>query len=547
MYSGTLDDERGAVKRLIRILGIVVALLILAALALPFVIDGDQFRSALESRLSAALGREVKLGDLKVSLFSGGLSASDLSIADDPSFSKAPFLRAQSLKIGVEMMPLIFSHTLNIETLTITQPAISLVEAPSGVFNFSSIGRHAAAAPAPAATSAPASQPPDLSVALIEVSNGRITLEKSGSKTKPLVLEKINIEVKNFSSTAQFPISLSGALTGGGTISLTGTAGPINAGDAANTPFNARLSATHVDLIASGIVDPASGLAGLASVDGAAASANGAITLTGKLQADQLVLARGGKPAKKAVEIDLNLVHSPAKQSGEVRQMAIHLGNAIAKLQGNYRIDTEPATVNLKLTGSMMPLTELATFLPPLNIALPSGASIDQGTADINLACIGPLDMLVTEGTVDAANVRLANYDFASKLQVLREFTSIKAQPHTLIQTLSAHLRDSPAGDALDNIHLVIASIGAINGSGTVSPSHELDFRMRAAPGSAALTSLIGGGGIPFTIQGTAENPLVRPDVKSIVNEQLKSLTGGKTNAGGILNGIFGRKKKRQR
>src|SRR6185312_12899219 len=121
-------------------LGIVVALLILAALALPFVIDGDQFRSALESRLSAALGREVKLGDLKVSLFSGGLSASDLSIADDPSFSKAPFLRAQSLKIGVEMMPLIFSHTLNIETLTITQPAISLVEAPSGVFNFSSIG-----------------------------------------------------------------------------------------------------------------------------------------------------------------------------------------------------------------------------------------------------------------------------------------------------------------------------------------------------------------------------------------------------------------------
>jgi AsmA protein len=531
-------------KRLIRILGIVVVLLVVAVVALPFLIDANQFRPALENRLSAALGREVKLGDLKVSLLSGGVSASDLSIADDPAFSKTPFLRAQSLNVGVEMMPLILSRKLNIKAITINEPQISLVETPTGVFNFSSVGGRAAAAPSPTPATPPAEEPADLAVALIKVSDGRITFEKSGSKTKPIVVDKLNIEVRNFSSTAPFPFSLGGALAGGGTINLSGTAGPVDAGAAANTPFNAKLNATRVDLIASGIIDPASGLAGLASVEGSAQSANGAIDVTGKLTADQLVLAKGGKPAKRPVSIDLNLLHNPAKQSGEVKQMAIHLGNALANLTGSYRLDTAPATVNLKLTGSNMPLTELADFLPPLNIALPSGASIDQGTAGVNLASTGPLDKLVTEGTVSANNARLANYDFASKLQVLHEFTAIKAQPHTLIQTLSTHLRDSSNGTALDNVQLVIASIGTITGSGAVSPSHDLNFKMRAVPGSAALTGFTGTGGIPFTIGGTAENPAVHPDVQGIVNDQLKSLTGGKTDAGGILGGIFGRKKK---
>ena len=127
-------------KRIARILGIVVVVLLGIAIALPFLIDANQFRPALESRLTAALRREVKLGDLKVSLFSGGVSASDLSVADDPSFSQKPFLRAQSLKVRVEILPLILSRKLNVTGVTIDQPQIDVIETPAGVFNFSSIG-----------------------------------------------------------------------------------------------------------------------------------------------------------------------------------------------------------------------------------------------------------------------------------------------------------------------------------------------------------------------------------------------------------------------
>jgi len=113
----------------LRIAGIAVAVVILTALALPFFVNANQFRPVLEQRLTAALGREVKIGDLKLSLFSGGASASEVTIADDPSFSKEPFLRAKALAVGVELWPLIFSRELNVTSLTIDQPEIGIFQA----------------------------------------------------------------------------------------------------------------------------------------------------------------------------------------------------------------------------------------------------------------------------------------------------------------------------------------------------------------------------------------------------------------------------------
>ncbi len=92
----------------LRWLAIVVALLLLIVLAIPFLIDANQFRPRLEAALSQALGREVKLGDLELSIISGGVDAADLDIADDAVYSKTPFVRAKSLKVGVELQPLLF-------------------------------------------------------------------------------------------------------------------------------------------------------------------------------------------------------------------------------------------------------------------------------------------------------------------------------------------------------------------------------------------------------------------------------------------------------
>ena len=86
-----------------------VAVFVLILIALPFLINVNSFRPKIESEASSALGRQVTVGNLSLSLFSGHVEADNIAIADDPAFSKSPFVTAQSLKIGVELMPLIFS------------------------------------------------------------------------------------------------------------------------------------------------------------------------------------------------------------------------------------------------------------------------------------------------------------------------------------------------------------------------------------------------------------------------------------------------------
>ena len=129
----------------LKIVGIVVVVLLLVAIALPFLINVNSFRPKLESELTEALGREVKVGNLSLSILSGSVSAEDLSIADDAAFSKDPFIRAKSLKVGVEVMPLIFSKKLHVTDITLDKPEIALLRDAAGKWNFSSLGGKAPA------------------------------------------------------------------------------------------------------------------------------------------------------------------------------------------------------------------------------------------------------------------------------------------------------------------------------------------------------------------------------------------------------------------
>jgi AsmA protein len=522
------------VKRAIKIAGVAVVFLLLIAIAIPFFLDANQFRPLLQSKLSAALGREVALGSLQLSIFSGSVTANDLSIADDPAFSKSPFLRATSLQAGIELMPLIMSRSLNVTRIAIDQAQIDLVQNPASVWNFSSIG--AGSVPATAALPRTPGPAPSLTVAEIKISNGRVTLAKGASPSQPLILDKLNIEVKNFSAISPFTFSLAASLAGEGTIKADGTVGPIDAGNAIATPMNANLHIAHLDLGVSGAVNPALGIGGIASIDGALESNGAAVQVTGKLRGEQLKLIKAGTPAKRTLEVDFAIEHDLTKRSGTIHRGDIHLGRAVAALTGAYSMSGEVPVLNLKLAGTKLDVTELGAFLPALDVVLPAGATIEQGTAEVNITAEGPADKLVEAGTVGLDGVRLANFDLATKLRVLDQLAGIKAAPHTEIQTLRMTLRSAPGGAQVQDIDLLVPSIGEITGAGTVSPAHELAFKMRAALHSAmgAMAGLGSKGGIPFIVSGTSQSPSFKPDVKSLATDKLKDLTGG----------LFGGKKK---
>jgi len=113
-------------KKVLIGVGVVFAALILIALLLPLLVNVDRLRPEVQKQASAALGREVTIGNLKLSIFSGGVTAKDITIADDPAYSKQPFVTAKSLDVGVELMPLIFSKALHVNTLTLQEHEIHL-------------------------------------------------------------------------------------------------------------------------------------------------------------------------------------------------------------------------------------------------------------------------------------------------------------------------------------------------------------------------------------------------------------------------------------
>ncbi len=546
-------------KRFLKIAGIVIGVLILIVIAIPFFVDANTFKPKLESELSGALGREVKVGNLSLSLFSGSVGADDISIADDPQFSKSPFIQAKSLKVGVEMMPLIMSKTLNVTELTLNEPQIAMVKSENGEkWNFSSLGGNNVAAPkappqansksAPSAPSGSQGTPsnagssnPNLSVAKLNVNNGRLTVSQAGSTAKPRVYDKVNVEVTNFSFGSSFPFELTANTPAGGSLKLSGKAGPINSEDAALTPFNAKINVQKLDLAASGFIDPAAGIAGVADLDGTVISDSHDAKLNGALNVNGLKVVQKGSPAGKPVNVKFAIVDHLAKQTGEITQCDISMGKALARLTGTFDLHGKVTSVNLKLNGQNMPVDDLEAMLPAVGVILPPKATLKGGDLDVTMNSSGAVDKLITAGNVRLQNTQLANFNLGQKMAAISAISGKTTGNDTSIQNFSSDVRMAPEGTQANNINLNIPAIGVLTGAGTVSPANDLAFKMRAD---------VQGLAVPFGIQGTTADPKFTPDVKGLAAGFLQGALANQGNSKSpqqnTINNVMGLFKKKQ-
>ena len=533
-------------KRGLKIVAIVVVVLIVIVIALPFLIDANTFRPKLETELTEALGRQVKVGNLSLSLLSGGVAADNIAIADDPEFSKTDFVEAQSLKVGVELIPLIFSKSLNVTEITLNGPQINLVKSENGdKWNFSSLGAPGGAA---ATESKPPEQPktpaepapssastPNLTIAKLNVKDGSLTISQVGSNQK-YVYDKVNISLTHFSFASSFPFTLTAELPGGGSLKLQGNAGPV-ANNAAFTPLQATISIQQMNLAQSGFLDPASGIAGVADFDGNVASDGHDAKTSGTLKAAKLQVVQKGSPAGRPVQLTYAVNYDLKKQDGTITQGDLAMGKAVAHLTGNYDAHGKVTAVNLKLNGQGMPVDELEAMLPALGVVLPPKATLKGGDLNVNLTTEGPVNKLVTTGTVQMQNTSLANFDLGSKLSAVSAFGGKQTGNDTTIQNFSSEVRVAPEGTQANNINLTLPAIGVLTGDGTVSPANALAFKMKAT---------VGGVGIPFAVEGTTSDPKFVPDVKGLAGGLLQNALKGQTGQQSPLSGITGLFKKKQ-
>ena len=541
-------------KRWLRVAAIIVAVFVVLLIALPFLINVNSFRPQIESKASSALGRQVTLGNLSLSILSGSVEANNIAIADDPAFSKSPFITAQSLKIGVELIPLIFSKQLNVTAIVLEHPQISLLKAANGTWNYSSLG----GASAKKAEAPTPGQPQNLSVGKLSINGGKLIVGKANSSAKPTVYDKVDITVTNFSATTQFPFKLTAELPGGGNANISGKAGPINSADASKTPFEASVKVKNMDIAASGLIDPATGIAGLANFDGTLSSNGSQAKAVGTFTGTKLKLSPKGTPAttavviKHTVDVDLN------QQQGTLVQGDIAIGKAEAHLTGTFHTQGETQIVNLKLNAPGMAVEELEAMLPSLGIVLPSGSRLKGGTLSANLDITGPVDKLVITGPVRLANTTLTGFNLGAKMGAMSAFAGkAVSKPDTAISNLSLNARVAPDGTQANNINFDAPAIGVITGAGTVSPAGALNFKMVAnlsggMVGGLTKVASVGSGknGIPFAIQGTTSDPKFIPDIGgvagSLATDAIKGVVSGKgvpgvpTNA---VEGLFGKKK----
>lgn len=531
-------------KRLLKIAAGLLALAVIALLALPFLIDANRFRPLLEQQLSQALGRQVTIGNLSLALLEGGVSATDLSISEDPAFGKQPFLSAKTLHVGVDLPVLIFSRALHVQEITIDGADLTLVQTTEGHWNFSSLGATNTPAPAvanPAPAPSAAETPLDLSIKDIRIQNAHVGLVQGTAKRE---FKNVNVELQDFSTTAALPFSLS-ADVGGGKVSLTGTAGPIAKANTEETPFDTQVEIKALDLGAAGFTDPESGLAGVLTFTGSVNSNGTTAAVKGAATVDRLRLSRPGAIATRPVASNLALVHNLKTRSGNIARSTIKLGSATATISGSYDLTTSSPTINAALAGPNMPLPELLAFLPVFDVVLPSGATIEGGTVTIGLASRGTIQHLNTSGSVKIEKTKLANYDLGSKLRIVQQLAGLPTTAATDIDLAGASFDMGPFGTRLRDIKFVAPSIGQLSGEGTVSLLHELDFRMSAVVKTggllaAALQQRGDTTTVPFFIQGTSANPVFKANVNAIANEKLqqalKNPEGAVKNARELVN-----------
>ena len=524
-------------KRILKIVGIALAILVVILIAVPFFINVNSFRPKLEATATEAVGRQVKVGDLNLSILTGSVTADNISIADDPAFGTAPFVAAKSLKVGVEILPLIISKELHVTGITLEEPEITMLKTADGKWNFSSLGGNSAKK-APETAQPGSSSPANVSVGKLSVENGKLVVGKANSKAKPHVYDQVNITVTDFSLTSQFPFKLTAKLPAGGNADISGKAGPINPTDAAKTPFETAVKVNNMDIAASGLIDPASGIAGLANFDGTLTSNGSTAKAVGTFTGNKLQFSPKGSPAPKTVIVKHTVDVDLDKQSGAVTQGDVEIGKAVAHLTGTFKTVGETQVLNMKLNAPAMPVEELETMLPALGVVLPSGSQLKGGTLSTELGIEGPIDKLVITGPVRLANTKLTGFDLGSKLGALSAFAGkAVSNPDTTIENFSTTARVAPEGTKADNLNLNVPAIGVITGAGTVSPAGALNFKMLANLHGGMVGELAqvagmgsGKGGIPFSIGGTTSKPEFVPDVKGMA-------TG---LAGNALQGVLG-------
>ena len=188
-------------KKILIALGVFIALIVIVAAILPYVIDINDIVAGQIPKIEAQLHRHIRIGHVRLTILTGlGAEISDVAVSNAPNFQNKDFLSIDSLKVRVQVLPLLKKEIL-VSSILIDKPFVLIERNARGVFNFSDLAATEKSEQQPAGKTAPEAPLKSLEnilVSKIVLQDGRFSFSDAagGGRPREIRLEKLNLEMK---------------------------------------------------------------------------------------------------------------------------------------------------------------------------------------------------------------------------------------------------------------------------------------------------------------------------------------------------------------
>jgi AsmA protein len=473
----------------VRQLGVAAAIVMALYLMVPILLRASRMRPIVEDRLTHELGRRVRIGSLHYSPMFGSIIADDVSVADDPLFSPAPFLHANRLELSVNRLALIFRRAVEINGVAIDEATITLIKS-AGQWNYSAF----LANPAPAGETAVA----------VRISRAILAIRDGGEE--PFVVRNLNFEAAQFSTGRDSAFSLIAQVEGGGSIKVDGRAGPVRwAGGSPLLPVNVLVSARKVALAESNLTSSlAPGVDGQLSFDGSIESDDARVTIAGNVEIAKLRLAENGEPATDPLRFVIAIDHNRASNIGTLSRCDAMVPKGAASITGTYTLSSPPG-VSFRVTAQGIPVTPVGGLGESAGVPLPPGASFQGGLAFLDLTVDGPVKGPVTKGSIALQNTKLMAFDLEDRLSAVTGLDALHISRDLPIDEMRGKVEMTPEKVKLSDWQIDLPEVGIFAGGGEIDASRTLDLQMSAI--RKGVTEKLP---IPFLVRGACVSPVFR-------------------------------------
>ncbi len=387
----------------LRILAVVAGILILAVLALPYLVSLDAFRSRIEAAAEKALHRKVDIGTMRLQIFSGlGAGAEKVVVHNTEGWESPALLSAEKLSIKVAFWPLL-SRRVEVRGVVLDGVTLTVERSPTGSLNIGDFLSAGARESAPATQAAAAA----MLVSRIEIDGGQVVFvdrKVTPGQTATVALEDLKGRITDVGPTtpANFDLAARFLADSGRNLTLQGSFGPPpTSGPVGQAPLKAAFAARDVALkrlapwvAAFGASDP-----GTFSASGKAEGAPlGALAISGRLAVVPET------PASPVPALDGTFIVALDWTAGSLRIANTLVSAAGLPLRIEGRVDglRETPRVDLRIATPGEVGIDGVTGLPGIAAALPGGVTL-SGRARLEARIQGSASLLETTASVDAA------------------------------------------------------------------------------------------------------------------------------------------------